>query len=452
MQMHGFEFSIARMLDGRRTAHDVIQNCERLGIPMDLRSLEGFLHQLQSHALISRAPGRGTPGGARHRSAWSDGARGLYTEALRRARQGDLVGARQRVDELLWLAPGTAEAVRLQHLIDASLATDPQGFQRVFHDVEEAWRSELVDEPPRPSRLARLAIIAALTLTVAAGLSAVPLPRIISAPARLYPGTELKVVAPRAGVVEAVAVREGQEVAKGDELFTWDEGDVRIRLAEKRAALEELRAPMREALAPVASYRPMFAELRQAENKLARAQSALLQGQKEGAVRAPDDVSRRLEADVAAAEARVDGLRATLDAATDTEAPEAAEATQLAYDVQQLQSQLEHRPVRAASAGVVRGLKVEPGQHVSEGEEVLELDDVGRLELVAVLPPAVARGVRVGEPVTVRAGQTKLETAVTAVNDYQLVARFPNPGALEPGPLNVELELPARSFWQQLKR
>src|SRR5262249_18380263 len=51
--LHGFELSIALMLDGKRTASDVILNCERLGIPIDVEQLDSFVHHLKRFGLLS---------------------------------------------------------------------------------------------------------------------------------------------------------------------------------------------------------------------------------------------------------------------------------------------------------------------------------------------------------------------------------------------------------------
>src|SRR5262245_38743714 len=57
MRLHGFELSLARLLDGRRTAQDVVKRANRIGLPLSLGSLEAFIRHLQSHRLLARSAG-----------------------------------------------------------------------------------------------------------------------------------------------------------------------------------------------------------------------------------------------------------------------------------------------------------------------------------------------------------------------------------------------------------
>ena len=44
LMLKGFEVSLARMLNGRRTAEEVLSSASQIGLPLSLDSFNGFLH------------------------------------------------------------------------------------------------------------------------------------------------------------------------------------------------------------------------------------------------------------------------------------------------------------------------------------------------------------------------------------------------------------------------
>ncbi len=80
-----FELSVARMLDGRRRAAEVLASADRLGIPVDLEGLGQFIRQLELYGFLA-APGSPHPSlgdGARGRTAWDEETRTLYRAGVR---------------------------------------------------------------------------------------------------------------------------------------------------------------------------------------------------------------------------------------------------------------------------------------------------------------------------------------------------------------------------------
>src|SRR3954468_5563100 len=53
LQLKGFEVSIARMLNGRRTAEEVLTAASQIGLPLSLESFNGFLHKLDREGFLT---------------------------------------------------------------------------------------------------------------------------------------------------------------------------------------------------------------------------------------------------------------------------------------------------------------------------------------------------------------------------------------------------------------
>src|SRR5688572_15637690 len=50
--LYDFELSMARMMDGKRTAQGVIESSTKLAIPVTLESLEKFVRQLRAYGFV----------------------------------------------------------------------------------------------------------------------------------------------------------------------------------------------------------------------------------------------------------------------------------------------------------------------------------------------------------------------------------------------------------------
>src|SRR5947199_188845 len=93
MHLHAFELSLARMLDGRRRAQDVVDRAVQLGLPLVLPALDGFIRELEDHELVVHGAGGSSPW--QQRAAWRPTERTLFQAALRAARQGNTLEARR---------------------------------------------------------------------------------------------------------------------------------------------------------------------------------------------------------------------------------------------------------------------------------------------------------------------------------------------------------------------
>lgn len=118
--LYDFEVSIARMLNGRRSAHDVLLAADRIGVPLTLASLRAFIVQLRTFRFLDARPAR-TPTTWDPRRAWSDEVRDLYQQALKLARRGDRHEAMSCLESVLDLDPNNEDAMALNaRLADTS--------------------------------------------------------------------------------------------------------------------------------------------------------------------------------------------------------------------------------------------------------------------------------------------------------------------------------------------
>ncbi len=146
-----------------------------------------------------------------------------------------------------------------------------------------------------------------------------------------------------AGRIETIAFREGQSVAAGDSLFTLDGSILRAQLAEARASLQLSRAN--------------------------HARAAELFQQKVGSAQARDQ---------ALANMRVDEARVAV-----------AEA------------QLSKTQVRAPFAGIVGLRQVSPGDYVTVGQDVVNLEKIDVLKVDFAVPEMALPEVAEGQVVTI---------------------------------------------------
>jgi biotin carboxyl carrier protein len=230
------------MLDGHRTAQDVVDRAGRIGLPLDLHSLEDFIDFLGSHGLIARTEGEAASSLSpwAERIEWDPMVRMQFQSTLKAMRAGKLDEARVLLDRLLASAPLLDEARALRGSLVQYPASDddPETFNDSFQRAQRGWLA-------RPARVARLSAVparadgldenelaavrpsfapmAALIAIIAAAAVAllIPFPARVSAPAELSPVSANSVTATTSGVVGDVRVHEGQSVGAREPLVTF---------------------------------------------------------------------------------------------------------------------------------------------------------------------------------------------------------------------------------------
>jgi membrane fusion protein (multidrug efflux system) len=190
-------------------------------------------------------------------------------------------------------------------------------------------------DPPPPALLAASDVARVSRTDLAAG---------VPVSGTLTPGVDIKITAPLDEVIEAVMVREGYAVRRGQVL-------ARLRTAALQPA----------ALSAAAALKIATADFERQQNLL-----------REGAV---------AERDVEGAEA---GLRVA----------EANEA--------QARKRLEDATVRAPVAGVIAARSVQGGDRVAVGDPMFQLVNTAELEFEATVPSEFVQYVGVGSPVNLR--------------------------------------------------
>lgn len=164
--LYDFELSVARMLDGRRSTADLVENAERLGIPVDPPGLARFLDLLERHGFLAEPgtePGPGALGGRPPRRPWDAETRERFRDGVRLVRQGRPDDAVPSFQAVLARDPENPEAKEMLALVAAghALAARPIG---------EVFDRPLSLPPPARPRHQRLLLVAGISLLAAAGI------------------------------------------------------------------------------------------------------------------------------------------------------------------------------------------------------------------------------------------------------------------------------------------
>ena len=156
MAFRGFELSIARMLNGQRTASEVVEAASAIGLPISLEGLTGFVAKLRAlgfllHPLDVAPPSPTTWG---ERREWSEEIRSRYQVALKEARSNDLMSAQQHLAELHRDAPDNNDVTELMAWVEERVKAPAAGkklptFTDIYGVVERGW----FDEGERQSAL-----------------------------------------------------------------------------------------------------------------------------------------------------------------------------------------------------------------------------------------------------------------------------------------------------------
>jgi RND family efflux transporter MFP subunit len=185
-------------------------------------------------------------------------------------------------------------------------------------------------------------------------------PREVAAEGRVvaYPGYEVVVGAERAGRLERVLVEEGQLVAKGALLASFETDELQASLAEARARIAEAEADVRLAEANRARKQRLIDE------QIVSTQQF-------------DEATRDLDA----ARARLETSRAT---------------------VGRIEAQIRKSRILAPIGGTVLLRHVDAGESVDSGARVATLADLSRLRIEGEADEADAAALALGAAVTIR--------------------------------------------------
>ncbi len=294
-----FELSVARMLDGKRSAQEVIDGANRIGITVKLESLRGFIGQLRAYHFLddSGAARPAEPSTWPKRKSWEPRVRELFQAALKASREGRRPDAVSALDALLVLDPENAEARELK--VRQSAAGTAVDVGLGFMELH----GELSDGPPRANPDENLTTLAAFVDPMALGevsparpidldlndpalqpKPSAPLPEDValvgprSANRKIYrlagvvgcavlvgvlvtpvkwrqasvgellPRALGTAVAPWDGTVKELLVKDGAQVKAGDPVVQLDRGPFEARRAALEKELEPVAAHVKQML------------------------------------------------------------------------------------------------------------------------------------------------------------------------------------------------------------
>ncbi len=355
-----FEITLARLLDGKRTAADLLERATALGIPVSLQTLRAFLQQLIAYQFIDSRVREGTTTWP-VRSAWSPEVRELYQRALRAFRAGNNHDARAELDELKRLDPSNLEAGALRLRFEtrtikvdhealhapatptavirtgeiaaltpsderaAPLKIDP--FASFGFEGELPTTSGL---PPIPETLTsakqkrtrRKLLIGAAVLVVLAVLLR-PVPTLRSVPCELELEKLAVPRAPLSGLVTPSGVKPGTAVTKNTVLARIESVDGAAAMEKQIAALDK----QVQALTPAANLGPRITKAKTALKAAEGAVAALEKQKKSATKKTLPAIEKKLAPKVKAR----DAAKAALEALTHdlARAPLAAELKKL---------------------------------------------------------------------------------------------------------------------------
>jgi biotin carboxyl carrier protein len=410
LSLRGFELSIARMLDGVRSAGDVVEKAASIGLPVSLEGLSRFVAQLRVHGLLvdpttpPAAAGTTWP----QRREWPTEMRTAFQGALRDARANMLKEAKQHLDGLPGEAFDHKEVEELNAWIEERLTPD-EGEVKTFHDVfssvERSWFEEGANltnfedgdpEPTaaevlhaertddeRPRRRPWRLLVQMTLIVVVVVVAIIPWPTRAHGTFVLEPQASVVVTAATSGLVGGVDVHEGQWVAPGDVLFHYDTDTPKKKLAEIEARQTSMRQQLDQLNQAVAIPTQ---ELADARAKLVAAQEELTVAQAAHHRHETADAQRHVweaESKVRTADAALTSARAQTETAAGIthDALEAQLATASGeHDVQQALAELP--AMKASAPGVVIALTLKAGDTVQAGTPVCRLDDTRKLGIV----------------------------------------------------------------------
>jgi HlyD family secretion protein len=234
----------------------------------------------------------------------------------------------------------------------------------------------------------------------------------------------VNVNAPHAGTVASVEVHDGQWVEKGTVLLKYDAAEASARVAKLKAELKEKEARLKKARTP-------NPKAKAASAAMAKADAAELKA------RAELDAARASKKKPAIAKAEKAHAAAAKTAQAARKAAVAAgggdDIEQLQLEVKATNQQLEAlsqdvaaAEVKAPQSGSVVGLMAKAGAGLAKDAAVLRLEDARTLAVDLEVSKKDARGLKVGQEVSLRLGGKKFAATLTQVSETGVVATLDN--------------------------
>ena len=441
-RLRGFEYSLARMLDGHRTAAEVVAAARRVGLPVTIGDLEAFVHVMTARKLlapIAAPPAEDDLPSFASRERWDEKTRKLFQFALREGRTGNLNRALVSLDCLLHERPNLPDAMDLRELLEER-QQDPSStapFRAEFDEAERDWlqaqptAAETTAGRRRIKMILAGACFALAALAIAASL--VPFPHQVKKQATLFPIASAHVAAPRSGTIAAVPVAVGQWVEKDAVLYTYDVTQEMSQIEEAVARLEELNRGLYANLPQTQTVREARVRYGLAEARLAVAQSNL---EKER-VRDGDQLIEAEES-LNWALREITEARQALDAMVPSELRAALRSQQT--HVQALEMKLLESEVKAPISGAITKLEVQPGSDVVKGFGAAQIDDSRQLKAISVVEPRDRKGLAAGQPVLLLSNGRATNTKIDRTSGGTVEMVVDNPAmTFEPGQAQVQI-------------
>lgn len=465
MAFRGFELSIARMLNGQRTANEVIEAAEAIGLPISLEGLQGFVKKLKGLGFLSH-PLDGPvqkPTTWSQRREWTDEIRARYQTALKEARSNELLSAKQHLTALIDDAPDNEDVRGLMQWVDERLKAPAAGkklppFTDVFSVVERGWFEEAerqsaenarAQEVVEAKRLASLSDVPAVTdpsmespsevsevsealevpekkkggagkvvlvllLLIIAGAGAAaalyPLPHVVNGTYELAARSSLNVEVAREGVIGSVAVKDGDWVEVGALIFTYDTEAAKAKLADAEKKVAELQKKADKS-GPGKKAAEARKKLEKASGKVKEEQEDLEKAKAKG----KKSAIAKQEKKVKKAEGALAKAQKAFDAASAASGGDAkADLDKAVAELAAVKAQTEAAPFNAPVAGFVRELKAKAGDEVKVGSVVCLLDDT-KVLTVKMAAAKGGEGLEEGQKATLSVGGKKVDVKVEKI-------------------------------------
>jgi multidrug resistance efflux pump len=471
LTMRGFELSLARMLNGARTAGQVIDKAKAIGLPITLEALTRFVKQLRTQGFLVE---KGTaPVEAvttwQHRNEWPEDKRAKYQAALREARENQLTEAKQHLEGLKQDAFESTDVAELSAWVDERIKGPGDGralptFAEIFSSVERSWfeegdlqseQNEKAPEPPpahsgdlpvartEPERRRRKVwpwLLAMIVLAGAAVAALVPFPNRATGSFVLEPQASVAVTAAQPGMVGSVDATEGQWVAAGDVLFHYDTRDAQQKLAAAEAKIAELQQKLDDLTKTLADPSKQLAdaqaEQQAAQTALDEAQAAHKRHDAAAAQAKVKKATKKIEtAQAALTKAR--GVAEKAAGITQEELETQLTAATADRDAQKALSELP--PLAAPAAGVVAKLAIKHGDAVKPGAPVCQLDDTRAL--VVRIHSDDANVLREARSASVSADAVHFEVKIDKVENGEASGQIDNPDRKIPAGTRGEISI-----------